>query len=191
MLGDFGSFGKRIFYEGAANIPFILVLPRDHPDRRYGELCEGPVGLQDVLPTLLDAAGLDIPGNISGMSALSGLRKSGPARDVLHGDYTKGPDTADASHMLTDGRMKYIWYNEGNIEHLFDLVQNPREQVNLAARPENGPLASDWRERLASVLEREGSPDVKDGKLVHIPYPQLDESALRSIDIFNPRGMHY
>ena len=32
MMGDFGTFAKRLFYEGSANVPFILVLPEGHPD---------------------------------------------------------------------------------------------------------------------------------------------------------------
>jgi len=191
LLGDFGTFGKRIFYEGAANIPFILVLPREHPDNRYGEVNMNPVGLQDVLPTLLDSAGVDMPGSITGVSALAGLRDPNKARKTIHGNYTRGPDAPDSSHMLTDGHMKYIWYNEGNIEHLFDLEKDPREAVNLAAQPENAFLVEQWRERLVAELEEEGSPDVKRGKLVSLPYPELDEAALRSMDPFNPRGMHY
>jgi len=191
LLGDFGSFSKRVFYEGPANIPFILVLPPGHPDRRCGEVCGNPAGLQDVMPTLLDAAGLRVPGDITGVSAMDGLRDRARGRELVHGDYTKGPDTQDASHMITDGHMKYIWYNEGNIEQLFDLERDPREQTNLAAQPAHASLVAEWRERLVAVLEEERSPDVRDGKLVGIPYPELDEVELRSQNIFNPRGMHF
>ena len=60
-----------------------------------------------------------------------------------------------------------------------------------ASHPENASVVSEWRGRLISVLEEEGSPDVKNGELVSLPYPELDEAVLRSIDVFNPRGMHY
>ncbi len=191
MMGDFGTFMKRVFYEGSANVPFILVLPPGHPDRRCGLVSRDPVGLQDVLPTLIDAAGLNLPGGITGVSALAGLRDRSGARELVHGDYTKGPETRDASHMLTDGHMKYIWYNEGDIEHLFDLERDPEERVNLAADRGNAAIVSEWRRRLVSVLQEEMSPDVRDGKLVSLDYPEMDLEELRSQNKFNPRGMHY
>ena len=191
LMGDFGNFAKRLFYEGSANVPFILVLPEGHPDYRYGETSYNPVGLQDILPTLLDAAGVAIPGNITGISALAGLREPRHSRSLIHGNYTRGPEASDASHMISDGHFKYFWYNEGNIEQLFDLERDPREQNNLAQDPNNKKLVGEWRERLIGVLEEERSPDVKDGKLVSVPYPEIDEKKLRSRNIFNPRGMHY
>jgi len=93
--------------------------------------------------------------------------------------------------MISDGHFKYFWYNEGDIEQLFDLERDPREQHNLAQDPNNKKLVGEWRERLIGVLEEERSPDVKDGKLVSVPYPEIDEKKLRSRNIFNPRGMHY
>jgi arylsulfatase len=191
MMGDFGLFAKRVFYEGAANVPFILVLPPDHPRHRYGEICQHPVGLQDLLPTLLDAAGLEIPKNITGISALKGLEHPETSRKHVHGDYKKGAQTADSSHMLSDGRFKYIWYNEGNIEHLFDLEADPLEQINLAAREQHSDLLHKWRKHLVSVLEQEHSTDVKKGKLVSLPYPEIDVKRYQARNYFNPRGMHY
>lgn len=191
MMGDFGTFAKRLFYEGSANVPFILVLPEGHPDYRCGETSFNPAGLQDVLPTLLDAAGIEIPADISGKSVLAGLKYPEQARPLIHGDYTKGPETPDACHMITDGRIKYIWYNEGNVEHLFDLERDPQELVNLAVKSENQSLLIQWRGKLISVLEEESSVDLVNGKLRDIPYPELDEKKLRSMNPFNPRGMHY
>jgi arylsulfatase len=191
MMGDFGLFAKRVFYEAAANIPFILVLPPTHPDYRCGEICYQPVGLQDLLPTLLDAAGLQPPRQSTGISALAGLREPEQARRLLHGNYKRGRQSTDASHLLTDGRIKYIWYNEGDIQHLFDLQEDPREQINLAGREEHRELTGRWRKRLASVLEAEDSLDVREGKLQSLHYPDIDVKRLRSENHFNPRGMHY
>lgn len=191
MMGDFGLFAKRVFYEGAANVPFILVLPKDHRDYRYGEICHHSVGLQDLLPTLLDAAGLEVPEDITGISALKGLKDPKQARKLVHGDYAKGRDTPDASHLLTDGKIKYIWYNEGDIEHLFDLKEDPQEQANLAAQEEHRDLTRQWRQSLVSVLEQENSPDVRDGQLLSLPYPDIDVKRYRGVNHFNPRGMHY
>ena len=188
MMGDFGLFAKRVFYEGAANIPFILVLPKGHPEYRCGEICPHPVGLQDLLPTLIGSAGLEIPEGITGINALEGLRDPEKARKLLHGDYKRGRHSADACHLLSDGRFKYTWYNEGNIEHLFDLQTDPLEQVDLAEQDHE--LARRWRQELVSLLEMENSPDVRDGELVSLPYPEIDVKSCRGENYFNPRGMH-
>jgi hypothetical protein len=132
-----------------------------------------------------------IPADTSGISALKGLKDPEQARELIHGDYKKGRDTPDASHLLTDGKLKYIWYNEGDIEHLFDLEEDPHEKVNLAARDEHRDLTLRWRQSLVSVLEQEHSPDVKDGQLLSLSYPDIDVKRYRGENHFNPRGMHY
>lgn len=190
MLGDFGTFGKRCFYEGSANVPFILVLPPDHPQHLAGRTVLHPVGLQDVMPTLLDAAGFPAPAGLTGRSVLAGLADPAGARTLLHGTCRRAAASEDAMHMLTDGRMKYIWYNQGDMEHLFDLETDPREEHDLAGGASGRALAREWRARLVATLEREGSPDVDSGRLLARPYPRLPEAELRAVSPFNPRGMH-
>ena len=92
MLGDLGLFAKRTFYEGSAGIPMILMgLP--------GDCCIEPgtcddrlVGLQDVMPTLLGLAGINVPESCDGLS-MTGERR----REVLYGRFwrtTAPPDDA-------------------------------------------------------------------------------------------------
>jgi arylsulfatase len=68
MLGDFGLWAKRLFYEGSARVPMLLVgtkgdkrVPQQGVDARV-------VGLQDVMPTLLDLAGVTVPDTVEGLS---------------------------------------------------------------------------------------------------------------------------
>ena len=53
LLGDFLCFGKNMFYEGSARVPFILRLPKGHPDLTPGDVCDAPICLADIMPTVL------------------------------------------------------------------------------------------------------------------------------------------
>jgi hypothetical protein len=60
-------------------------------------------------------------------------------------------DPYPGMHYLTDGKMKYIWFNDG-IEQLFDLQNDPRECRNLSADPGYGSQLKTWRSRLIEKL---------------------------------------
>src|SRR5690606_19951978 len=72
MLGDHYRAQKARPFEGSARIPLILMPPRRWslaPTR-----IEAPVGLQDIMPTLLDAAGIDVPAHCTGRSLMPLIR---------------------------------------------------------------------------------------------------------------------
>ncbi|MDP6718201.1 MAG: sulfatase-like hydrolase/transferase, partial [Pirellulaceae bacterium] len=75
MLGDHGLWAKRLFYEGSACVPMILVGRAG--DRRVGsgKIDNRLVGLQDVMPTLLDLAGLPIPVSVVGLSRVAASQR--------------------------------------------------------------------------------------------------------------------
>ena len=43
-----------------------------------------------------------------------------------------GPRIEPSYFGITDGIWKYIWYPEGGQEQLFNLVDDPKELINLA-----------------------------------------------------------
>ena len=123
MLGNHGLWAKRLFYEVSAGVPMILVGTKgcdrvcfDREDNRL-------VGLQDVMPTLLDLAGIEIPASVDGLSMVGEEKRA-----QFYGEY--GED-AEATRMLHDGRYKLIYFAEGNRLQLFDLEDDPREMRDL------------------------------------------------------------
>ena len=97
MLGEHHAFRKSLPYEGSARVPLLLSGP-GIPRRKV--VSEGVVELRDILPTLLDAAGLPAPKGIDGLSALPLARgEAVDWRPFLHGEHTA---FGQSVHWLTD-----------------------------------------------------------------------------------------
>ena len=155
MLGDHYLFRKCYPYAGSAHIPFLI----SGPDVRPGRVCDVPVCLEDVMPTVLALAGCAIPPTVDGTSLAPILRGEADAagREYLHGEHATCYRYEQANHYLTDGREKYVWYTAHGTEQLFDLRQDPRELHNLAGRPEHAAALERWRQRLVTRLQ--GRPE--------------------------------
>jgi arylsulfatase len=180
MLGDHGLWAKSMFYEGSANIPMILSAPSAESRVGVGQVDERLVGLQDVMPTLLDLAGIPTPKTVQGLSMI-GER----TREHLYGECGEG---AHAGRMIHDGRHKLVYYPVGNRVQLFDVVDDPRELHDLGKSPEHAPV----RERLVRLLRAElydADLDwLSDGRLAGMP----DQPYLPRPDrgLANQRGIH-
>lgn len=162
MLGDHHLWRKSYAYEGSARVPFVLRFPHGW-DVRAGQISDRVVGLQDVMPTMLDVAGLDLPDTVEGRSVLGLLRGRSEWRPYLHGEHSACYAPENAMHYLTDGTTKYVWFPPTGEEQLFDLQADPQELHDLAADPANEPRVKLWRERLIEQLA--GRPDgFSDGK---------------------------
>ena len=122
------------------------------------------MGLQDVMPTLLDAAGAEIPDTVDGASLLPLMRGEDTAwRDYLHGEHLGTYRPEDAMQYLTDGKEKYIWYTVTGEEQLFNLENDPQECHNLALDPSHQDRLMLWRKRMIQELSSrtEGYTDGK------------------------------
>ncbi len=156
MLGDHNLFRKGYPYEASARIPFLMRAPESW---RLSEqvVCNNPVGLQDIMPTLLDAAGINIPDTCTGQSLLPIMRgDTDRVRDILHGEHASSRAIEDSHHFITDGHIKYVWFSQTGREQLFDLDKDPNELYDLAAKDNGGQLQT-WRGHMVDVLE--GRPE--------------------------------
>jgi arylsulfatase len=128
MLFDHGAFHKAKFYRTAAGIPF-LIMPPSHQDHGIvtNRRLNDPVMLQDVMPTLLDFCGIDIPVSCTGRSLLPALRgEEKRVRDYGFGvHYEDGGGSPDgARYCIQDHHHRYLYYVEGGVEQLFDLNED-------------------------------------------------------------------
>jgi len=146
MLGDHHLFRKSLPYEGAARIPLLLSAPA-----RFGikprTVCDQPVCLEDIMPTLLDMAGAPTPATVEGRSLLPLMRGEAPPwRPWLHIEHSP------SHHCLTDGREKYVWFVPDGREQFFDLTTDPHERRDLAADPRAAARLAEWRRRMVEEL---------------------------------------
>ena len=153
MMGDHHLHRKCYAYEGSARIPFALRYPQgmDLPTGTFENL----VGLQDIMPTLLDAAGVEVPASVTGKSVLGAVRGE-PWREVFHGEHSPCYSQESAMQYLTDGKEKYIWFPVTGEEQLFDLTTDRQELHDLAADPACAERLAAWRQRLVELLGRRG-----------------------------------
>jgi arylsulfatase A-like enzyme len=170
MMGDHHLHRKTYAYEGSARIPMLISYPAwlKMPSGKF----QNVVGLQDVMPTLLEAAGVPIPASVTGKSLFDAI-KGEPWREFLHGEHSPCYSPEEAMHYLTDGKEKYIWFPATGQEQFFDLVKDRQELHDLApearqprAEAENPNCASRvalWRQRLIELLGKRGD-GFSDGK---------------------------
>ena len=165
MLGDHHLYRKCWPYEASARVPFVIRAAETMQCPRE-VVSDRPVGLQDVLPTLLDAAGVPIPGACTGRSLLPIVRgEQAPVREFLHGEHAGQYEYRDGMHYLVDARHKYVWYTQRACEHLFDLVEDPHETHDLAREPDAEARLDPWRERMVGILKDRPEGFVQDGRL--------------------------
>lgn len=160
MLGDHYCWRKSLPYEGAARIPVLMNLPKQF-GIRPNTVVDVPVGLEDIMPTVLDLAGTTIPDSVDGKSLLPLLRGDSASRagwrPYIHIEHSP------VFHALTDGKEKYVWFTNDGKEQLFDLINDPQECHNLAEDPDYEKKLSAWRNIL--IKELSGRPEgFTDGK---------------------------
>lgn len=125
-VGRHGLVGKQNLYEHTWRVPFLVMGPNIKP----GSRAPGNTYLMDVLPTICDLAGIEIPANIDGRSfksVLVGEKQS--VRHVMYGVYAGG--TKPGMRSVKKGDWKLIKYDvlEGQVREtqLFNLKENPEE----------------------------------------------------------------
>jgi len=151
MLGDHYLWRKSVPYEPSAHIPLLLRAPLRF-GLPTGRTIEGVCCLEDIMPTLLELAGVVIPGTVEGRSLL-GLARG---EEVAWRDYVT-IEHAPLHQSLTDGREKYIWWVADGHEQFFDLVADPHELHDLVREPASDARLRVWRQRL--VRELTGRPE--------------------------------
>ncbi|MGH9674025.1 MAG: sulfatase-like hydrolase/transferase, partial [Bryobacteraceae bacterium] len=134
MLGEHGEIGHGgMPYQGLVHIPLLVRFP----GQRRPQVVDTPVSLVDVLPTVLDLAGISATVPLNGMSlaATGGITN----RDVVVEYRKRGMAMTRA---IISGRWKLIQHFKNPA--LYDIEADPGEDRNLY-RPDHeavGALAS-------------------------------------------------
>ena len=163
MLGDHGIYLKGPhFYEEAVRVPLIFSWPSQF---RSGLQADGLMELVDIAPTLLEAAGLDIPEAMQGKTLMPILRgESDPAthrEHVFSEYYNAWSHKHSYGTMLRSDTHKMIVYHGTDQGELYDLENDPDEFENLWNNPAQAGLKTEMLKDTfdASVFTMDPMPE--------------------------------
>ncbi len=150
------SSNKRVGYEESARVPMIVRYPDVLP---AGVVYEGGVSTLDLMPTMLEAAGLAIPERLEGKSRISEILAGdvGWKQPVFQQNRTQ-PGIDGGPHderMVRLGEWKLIVrrFNRPRtprMDELYNLVADPGEQTNVISDRSNAAKVQELAGMLAS-----------------------------------------
>jgi arylsulfatase A-like enzyme len=165
QMGDHWLLGKCGYFDASYRIPLIIRDPRKAADVARGKIVERFTENVDIMPTLLEAIGADIPLQCDGASLrpfLEGRNAPPSWRTEAHWEYDfrdPSDDTAERALDLTlhqctmnivrDERFKYVHFTRLP-PLLFDLQKDPGEFVNRATDPSYLPVLLEYTQKLLS-----------------------------------------
>ncbi|MDX1410489.1 MAG: DUF4976 domain-containing protein, partial [Saprospiraceae bacterium] len=151
-LGEHGWFDKRFIYNESFKTPLLIRWPGVI---RPGSVCDEMVQNLDFAPTLLAAAGLDVPDDMQGESMMPLLTGEGPwERDAVYYHYYEYP----AEHMVKrhygivtrEFKLAHFYYDIDEWE-LYDRLSDPAEMRNVYSEPGYQSIVDSLREALAGL----------------------------------------
>ena len=165
LLGDHHLFRKSRAYQGSSRVPFLVSGGGFRPEKP-GSVKTDVVELRDVMPTVLEAAGVQIPDSVEGISLWNtALKESGTpdVRKYLHGEHTLGEAS---SHWIITRDEKYIWYSQTGEEQYFRIAEDPDELHNLIGSETAKERVEALRGLLIQELQDREEGFVREGRLV-------------------------
>lgn len=126
-VGSHGLFGKQSLYEHSMKSPLIFA----GPGIPHGS-SDAFAYLYDIFPTVADIAGAEVPDDLDGRSLAPVMRdETDDVRDTVFLAYK------DVQRAVRLGDWKLIRYPQVDVTQLFNLRDDPHEQINLAELPQH------------------------------------------------------
>ena len=149
MLGNHGIWTKMLMYEDAVAIPMIV----SGPDVPQGKVVDTPVSLVDCYPTIIENAGEGLSASektLPGTSLFDIANGATPDRNIISEYHDGGVSTG--LFMLLHGPWKYIYY-PGHRPQLFDTVNDPNEDVDLAESVEHAEVLAECEAAMRAMFD--------------------------------------
>jgi arylsulfatase A-like enzyme len=147
-IGEKEHWEKFTLWEESTRVPLIFVVPGM---TREGGLCEQPVSLLDIYPTLVELSGHEPRPSLEGQSLVPLLKRpnleTGRAVVTTYGHNNHGIRSLD---------WRYIRYHDAS-EELYDHQSDPDEYTNLSAQEEYAEV----KKELATWLPRINQPPIE------------------------------
>ena len=178
--GQHGFQVKKAPYDANIRSPMIVSFPGRFPQ---GAVCKHPVGGVDIVPTIFDVAGIELPWEMHGDSLVPLLSDptqetwDNPVLTVMTGDsygsatniVPVGDDAESVAKLymrgavpwwvsLLEGDLKYIrTLVPDEPEELYNLTDDPEELVNLALDAKHSETVLRMRDATIVELKRTGA----------------------------------
>ncbi|MHC4917133.1 MAG: sulfatase-like hydrolase/transferase [Planctomycetota bacterium] len=156
MVGAHGLADKGPHpYDEICRVPLMARVPGCEGDRRSDALCYN----MDLMPTILELAGCDLPEGLDARSltpVLRGEAEAVHATDVAFVEF-HGHQAPYSQRAVRTPSAKYV-FNAPDIDELYDLEADPGELANLAADPDRAPLLAKMRSLMREQLAAVGDP---------------------------------
>lgn len=147
MLGSHQAFNKNLHYDESIHVPMIVRYPRR---LRPGIIDGQIVSLVDVMPTVLELAGVTVPASVQGTSVAPVL--TGAAEMV--GENAAFIETTTSDGIRTPQYLYAVNRRQANSEQLFDLHADPYEMQNLSGDAGQHELRDKLLARLQAWRDR-------------------------------------
>ncbi len=164
-LGDRGMLMKRSFYEEVASVPLIIHVPwLSKSEQRI----DGSIGHVDLVPTLLDLMGQDVPSHLQGQSRKSVVEGDSELTDDVFMQWHGGAATISLGDAEFDRLSEIPWrsmvsgdrwklnLSPDDICELYDLNTDPLELTNLYDHPDHIDRVRDMTNRMREWQHRVG-----------------------------------
>lgn len=157
--GEHGLADKWYPHQESIRVPLIISDPRMTPAERGTTNDQFTLSV-DLAPTILAAAGIAAPPRMQGrdISELylpTSTYRPKPWRTEFFYEHAtlRNKDFIPASEALVRKDWKYMYWPEENVEQLFDLQADPREEHDLAGDPAQADRLAEMRKRFNELKE--------------------------------------
>lgn len=146
-IGHHGMMAKQNLYEHSMRAPLIV----SGPGIPKGKRINNRIYIQDIMPTTLEMAGIEIPEQVEFKSFLPLLKgEAYEGHEAIYGCYM------DFSRAVIKGNYKLIYYANIPKYRLFDLTTDPHEMNDLVDNPEYAQKLEEMKEQLRLEIKRYG-----------------------------------
>lgn len=162
-IGSHGLLGKQNLYDHSIRVPLAMAGPGIPP----GNQINTDVYLQDIMPTALQIAGMEIPGYVEFKSLMNDMnQESGSVlEDGVYGAYM------DLQRMIRKEGFKLMVFPQVPRILLYDLGADPYEMNNLAEsetyREQVIKMWSELKQLQVEMSDTLNLPDSPDSWLIH------------------------
>ena len=192
MLGSHGQLNKQRPWDESIRVPFLMRCPGIFGDK--SKHVTTPFSTLDIMPTLLDLCGIDIPMDVEGVSFVPFLKEQSEAPvdaaliECVHpfGQYIRRLGGKEYRGIRTD-RFTYVKDLQGPWL-LYDNLEDPYQMNNLIGSPQGNELLASLDPKLQDMLDRYGDEFLHGDNYVQRWGYTVDEDGTVPYSGFDPDG---